>query len=112
MTSALIDRLAVGERLPSGTSGYVLNCLRLPGRLTYELTAQLGGLQVHDIPLLIKAGLLKPLGGGPRNCVKYFAATEVERNFADPKWLDKATKVISRSRKAAKESEVTKSQQA
>jgi len=81
-----------------GTERWLLNAVRLPGRLNVEQTAQIVGCQAHDIPQLVKAQLLKPLGGGPRNTVKYFAAVDVERNVQNLTWLDKATKAISRCR--------------
>jgi hypothetical protein len=73
-----------------------LNMRRLPARLNVEQVAQLIGFQTHDIPLLVKAKLLTPLGGGARNSVKYFAACEIEQLRDDRRWLDKATKAVSR----------------
>jgi len=108
MTSALIDRLAAIEHLSPGSPGYVLNCLRLPGRLNAEQTARLGGFQPHDIAPLVKAKLLTPLGGGARNCTKYFALDDLEHKFSDPEWLDNATRVISWSRKVVKQPQTNK----
>lgn len=82
--------------IPSAHPPSCLSMLRLPARLNAEQTAQVLGFQAHDIPVLIKEGLLKPLGGGPRNSVKYFAAVEIEEYRQDTKWLDRATKAISR----------------
>lgn len=76
----------------------LLNLRRLPARLNAEETAILLGFKLHDIPLLVKAGLLKPLASGPRNCVKYFSSVSVERSARDEKWLDKATKTVLRGR--------------
>ncbi len=73
---------------------------RLPGRLNAEQAAVLLGFQAHDIPTLVRAGLLKPVGGGPRNCVKYFHSTIIERNRLDERWHDKATKALLRRRPA------------
>ena len=73
-----------------------LSVRRLPARLHAGETALLLGFQPHDIPILVKARLLKPLGGGPRNCVKFFAAVEIREHSRDTKWLDRATKAISR----------------
>src|SRR4051812_2814724 len=78
----------------------VLEALRLPARVNTEQVAQLTGFQPHDIPFIVRAGLLKPLGGGPRNCVKYFAAFEVEELCRDRRWLDRATKIVSRRTKS------------
>jgi len=111
MTNALMDRLAATDQSSLGNPGYFLNCLHLPARLNAEQTARLGGFQPHDIAPLVKAGLLKPLGGGARNCTKYFALTELEQKFRDPKWLDRATRVISRSRKSVKETETATPQE-
>jgi hypothetical protein len=72
---------------------------RLPARLNNEQSAEMLGFQSHDMPVLVRAGLLKPLGGGPRNCVKFFAAFEIEKLCIDRRWLDRATRVISRSRR-------------
>ena len=74
----------------------LLDVKRLPARVNSEQVAELLGHQLHDIPLLVKGGLLKPLGGGPRNSVKYFAAFEIAELCHDRKWLDRATKAISR----------------
>lgn len=73
-----------------------LNMLRFPARLNAEQTAQILGFQPHHIPILIKAGLLDPLGGGPRNSVKFFAAVEIRALGRDRDWLDRATEAISR----------------
>jgi hypothetical protein len=82
-----------------------LSMLRLPARLNAEQTAQVLGFQPHDIPVLVKAGLLKPLGGGPRNCVKFFAAVQIEEYSQDTKWLDRATREISRRKSRPPEAE-------
>ena len=49
----------------------------LAERLNIPQTAVLLGLGEHDIPLLIAAGLLKPLGNPPVNAVKYFGTVEI-----------------------------------
>jgi hypothetical protein len=85
----------------------ILNFLRLPARLTVEQTARLCGFQPHDIPVLIKKKLLNPLGSNQRNSVRYFARREIEEKCEDRKWLDRATKAISRSKKSAHEASST-----
>ena len=75
----------------------ILNWLRLPGRINAEQSAALLGVASWDIPLLVKAKLLKPLGNGDaKNCVKYFAAVDIAELANNTKWLDAATKAISR----------------
>ena len=77
----------------------VLHMRRLPGRLNAEQTAALIGCQAHDIPVLTRSGLLKPLGGGPKNSVKFFSAVAVLELVGDSRWLDKLTRALSRKRK-------------
>jgi len=74
----------------------LLNVQRLPARVNTEQAAELLGFQTHDMPLLTKSGLLKPLGGGPRNSVKYFASYDIDQLRNDRRWLDKATRAVSR----------------
>jgi hypothetical protein len=65
-----------------------------PARFSAEQTAWALNFQEHDIPNLIKARLLKPLGDPPRNGMKYFAAVEIGELARDPQWLAKATNAI------------------
>lgn len=72
-----------------------LNSLRALGRVDVEAAAKLSGFHSHDIPVLIRAGLLKPLGSPAPNAPKYFARCEIEQKASDVKWLDRATRVVS-----------------
>ena len=74
----------------------LLNCRRLPGRLDVVQTATLLGLLPHEIPILVRLGLLKPLGNPAANAHKYFASASVEQSARDLVWLDKATRAIAR----------------
>jgi hypothetical protein len=74
----------------------LLNVRRLPARLLAEEAAVLLGFKEHDIPVLVKAGLLKPLALGPRNCVKYFPSLVIEERCRDIVWLDKASRAVLR----------------
>jgi hypothetical protein len=73
----------------------VLNCHRLPARLNSTETCVLLGFQEHDIPILIAAKLLSPLGKPVANAPKYFAATEILALAQDLNWLNKATKAVA-----------------
>lgn len=64
---------------------------QVPARLTAEQTAWLLNCQSHDVPVLVTAGLLKPLGNPQPNAVKYFAATEIIAVSKNPVWLSKLT---------------------
>ena len=69
---------------------------RIALRLRHENIAQVQDVVVHDdIPVLVRAKLLKSLGNPAPNAPKYFASCEVEKLAADPDWLNKATKAIS-----------------
>ncbi|MDF1814831.1 MAG: hypothetical protein P1V20_21690 [Verrucomicrobiales bacterium] len=72
----------------------LLNLRRLPSRLNAEQTAILIGCKDHDIPILIKAGLLKPLGKPVSNAVKYFSSSDLEEKIADVKWNAKVTEKL------------------
>jgi hypothetical protein len=50
---------------------------QVPARLTAEQAAWMVNCQAHDVPILVAARLLKPLGNAPRNSVKYLATPEV-----------------------------------
>jgi len=65
-----------------------------PARLTPEQTAWYLGINPDDIPVLIAAGLLKPLGRPARSSIKWTAFVELQRHCADPKWLSKVTEAI------------------
>jgi hypothetical protein len=82
----------------------ILYMRRLPGRVNSEQAAQLLGMQPHHLPILCRRGLLRPLGGGPKNCVKYYASLEIEQLCTDFKWLAKATKLLSDYRPHQQES--------
>jgi hypothetical protein len=68
---------------------------QLPARLNAEQTAWVLNCQPHDIPVLVAAKLLKPLGNPQPNSVKYFAALEVLEQAKDRAWLARVTNAIS-----------------
>jgi len=72
----------------------LLNLRRLPARLTAEQAAPLVGCQVHDLPVLVKARLLKPLGTPRQQAVKYYSSADISKLAQDVAWLHKATKAI------------------
>ena len=69
---------------------------RFPATLTKEKVAEALGLATHNIPPLVRAGLLKPLGRPGRYCVKHFSRDALAENFADPDWLDKVMAAVHR----------------
>ena len=73
-----------------------LNLRRLPARLTAEQVAWELGFEIHEIPILIKERLLKPLGRPASNSPKYFATCAIVAVRDDVTWFDKACKAISR----------------
>lgn len=68
---------------------------QLPARLTAEQTAWALNCQPHDVPVLVVARLLKPLGVPQPNSVKYFATSDVLELTKDRTWLAKVTNTIS-----------------
>jgi len=67
----------------------------VPARLTVEQTAWVLNCQPHDVPVLVTARLLKPLGNPQPNSVKYFATAEILMVSKNPAWLSKLTVTLS-----------------
>jgi hypothetical protein len=61
-----------------------------------EDAARLLGWPEYYLPLLVRAGHLRPLGKPAPNARKWFATVELERLSADPDWLDKAVRIVER----------------
>ena len=83
---------------------------QLPARLTAEQAAWVLNCQPHDVPILVAARLLKPLGNPPANSVKFFAASELLEQVRDRAWLAKVTNALNRhwqKRNAAKRNHLT-----
>lgn len=68
---------------------------QLPARLTSEQAAWVLNCQPHDVPILVAAKVLKPLGNPPPNCVKFFATLEVLELAKDRSWLAKLTNTLN-----------------
>ena len=60
---------------------------QLPARLTAEQSAWVINCQPHDIPVLVAAKLIKPLGNPPANGVKFFATADLLEQIKDHNWL-------------------------
>lgn len=67
---------------------------RPSARLNAEQTAWVLNCQSHDIPVLVAARLLKPLGNPPASGVKFFATADVLELAQDRAWLNKVTTTI------------------
>jgi hypothetical protein len=66
----------------------------IPARRDASQVAWFLGFEPHEIPRLVTAGLLKPLGHPARNSTKYFATETLEQFRRDEKWLARASDVI------------------
>ena len=73
---------------------------QLPARLTAEQVAWVLNCQPHDVPVLVVARLLKPLGSPAANSVKYFGTAEVLELAKDRTWLAKVTNAVGQFWKA------------
>ena len=71
-----------------------LSLVTPPARLGITEAAWLLGFSEHDVPVLVSAGLLKPLGRPPSTGSKYFAAVELQNLRNDTRWLAKASDAI------------------
>src|SRR5665213_1410483 len=78
----------------------------VPARLDANQAAWFLGFEPHEIPRLVTAGLLKPLGHPARNSTKFFATETLEQFRRDEKWLARASDAIAsywRERNARKQ---------
>jgi hypothetical protein len=78
----------------------------VPARLDATQAAWFLGFAPHEIPRLVTAGLLKPLGHPARNSTKFFATESLEQFRRDEKWLARASDAIAsywRERNARKQ---------
>lgn len=78
----------------------------IPARLDATQAAWFLGFEPHEIPLLVAAHLLKPLGHPARNSTKFFATESLEQFRRDEKWLARASDAIAsywRQRNARKQ---------
>ena len=83
-----INNRLIGSPYAAQYSGSTL------GRLDPSQVAEVLGFSSDDIPILVRNGLLEPLGKPASNCSKYFARIEVVQLADDTKWLAKATNAI------------------
>src|SRR5438552_3721013 len=76
----------------------VLNLPRLPLRLNGGQAAALMGVQEHDIPVLVKAKIIRPCGGNSvaPNAPKYFSSSVLLDLMSHPDSADRITSAISR----------------
>jgi hypothetical protein len=76
-----------------------LRFLSLLGQLPVRLNAEQAGwvlnCQPHDIPALIHARMLKPLGNPSANSAKYFATADLLEIAKDRSWLVRMTTTIN-----------------
>jgi len=82
---------------------------QLPARLTAEQAAWMLNCQAHDVPILVAARLLKPLGNPSPYNVKFFAASELLEQVQDRTWLARMTNALNqhwRRKNAEKETRV------
>lgn len=75
----------------------LLNSRRLPARLTIHQTAFLFNMQVYEVLLLMRRGLLKCLGAPKPNSRKYFSSAYILKLAESPEWLSEATKAIAKA---------------
>jgi hypothetical protein len=68
---------------------------QLPARLTAEQAAWVLNCQPHDVPALVAARLLKPLGNPPPNGIKFFATDILLEQTKDQNWLMRVTSTIN-----------------
>jgi hypothetical protein len=85
-----------------------LTLRQLPARLTAEQAAWVLNCQPHDIPALVSAKLIKPLGNPPQNGIKFFATADLLEASKDRNWLVRMSATIYQhwQRKNARQKEL------
>ena len=78
------------------TKPIIMITARLPARLDVNQAAEILGFLPHEIPFLLKAGLLKPLGKPAQNGHEFFSAAEISALSQNREWLDKATRAVAK----------------
>ena len=73
----------------------ILLLSRLPARLDMNQTAEILGFLSYEIPVLMRLGLLKPLGRPVQNSEQFIAKVDLDKLRNDREWLSKATAAIS-----------------
>jgi hypothetical protein len=68
---------------------------QLPARLTAEQTGWVLNCQPHDIPALVTARLIKPLGNPAPNAIKFYCTIDILELRQDRSWLIKMTNAIN-----------------
>jgi hypothetical protein len=68
---------------------------QLPARLTAEQAGWVLNCQTHDIPALVAARLVKPLGNPAPNAIKFFCTADLLELSKDRGWLVKLTNTIT-----------------
>jgi hypothetical protein len=66
----------------------------IPARLDSQETAWFLGFAAHDIPILVRTGLLNPLGHPLPNGVKYFSTETLTKYRSDTNWMSRATDAV------------------
>lgn len=69
---------------------------RLPARLDVNQAAEILGFLPHELRVLLKVGLLKPLGKPAANGHKFFSSSEITALSGNREWLDKATRIVAK----------------
>jgi hypothetical protein len=75
----------------------LVNCRRLPARLTIEQVGFLLGFQVYELVLLIRMGKLRCLGSPSPNSRKMFSAHYIESLASNFDWLHESTKAVAKA---------------
>jgi len=73
-----------------------LTLIVLPAILSQQECAWYLGFRLHNIPRLVEAGLVFPLGHPEDNSVKHFALADLERLRADTKKLSRAMDAVQK----------------
>ena len=95
-TDAIVRPHSPSQRMDSEYCQFMAWLRRLPARLTTQQVAWVLNCKVYDIPVLVAARLLRPLGKPEPNAPKYYATAKMLALADDPVWLDRMTTEIQK----------------
>jgi len=74
----------------------MLQLPRIVGRLDLEDASALLNVQPYEASVLVRLGILRPLGSPKQNSRRWFAAVDILALASDAKALDRCTRAIAR----------------
>jgi hypothetical protein len=96
MVKVIVPDSHIGENEMNNEQQVFLSLRTIPARLEARQAAWYLGFAPNEIPIIVAAGLLKPLGHPAANGAKHFATATLNELLNDPQWLARASDAPTR----------------